>query len=151
MFVKSRGILKEGGFNLRKFCSSSVSLQIRVEMTEQLQHKANLSMESEESYSNSTLGLGQEMRSGEQKVLGVRLNACTDKFVVTLDEIAETVKELEPTKRNIVALVGRIYDPLGILAPVVVCFKMFFQELCEAKCGWDQPLTNTRPITSPNS
>ena len=115
-------------------------------MTEQLQHKANLSMESEESYSNSTLGLGQEMRSGEQKVLGVRLNACTDKFVVTLDEIAETVKELEPTKRNIVALVGRIYDPLGILAPVVVCFKMFSKNSVKPSVGG----TNHLPTQGPS-
>ena len=27
-------------------------------------------------------------------------------------------------KRNIVSIVGRFYDPLGFLSPVVICFKM---------------------------
>ena len=42
-----------------------------------------------------------------------------------------------PTKRAIVSLVGKFYDPLG---PVVINFKIFLQKLCEAKLGWDQPL-----------
>ena len=46
-----------------------------------------------------------------------------------------------PIKRNIVSLVGRFYDPLVILSPVVVRFKMFVQELCVAKLDWDQPLS----------
>lgn len=70
----------------------------------------------------------------EQKLLGVRWDIATDQLVINLDEIGV------PTKRNIVALVGRFYDPLGLLAPIVVQFKMFFQELCEAKLEWDQPL-----------
>ena len=54
--------------------------------------------------------------------------------------IASTARVLEPTKRNVVSLVGRIYDPLGILSPVVIRFKIFFQELCEAKLEWDEHL-----------
>ena len=46
-------------------------------------------------------------------------------------------RSLEPTKQNIVSLVGKPYDPLGILAPVVVKFKMFLQTMCEAKLEWD--------------
>ena len=39
------------------------------------------------------------------------------------------------------SLVGRFYDPLGLLSPVVIQFKVLFQEICEAKLDWDQPLT----------
>ena len=46
----------------------------------------------------------------------------------------------EPTKRNILGIVGRFYDPLGYLAPITMCFKIFFQKLCEFKAGWDEPL-----------
>ena len=32
---------------------------------------------------------------------------------------------------------GSIYDPLGILAPVVLIAKKILQELCRLKLGWD--------------
>ena len=65
-------------------------------------------------------------------------SAVSDQFVVNLNEISSIARGLEPTKRSIVSLVGRFY---GFLAPVVIHFKMFFQELCEVKLDWDQPLT----------
>ena len=96
--------------------------------------------ESEETYTRATLGGSQTLHSGEQKILGARWNVNTDQFVVSLDEIARLARSLEPIKRNIVSPVGKFYDPLGILAPVVVKFKMFLQTMCEAKLEWDQPL-----------
>ncbi len=61
--------------------------------------------------------------------------------MTNLDQITSAARELEPTKRNVIALVGKFYDPLGLLAPVVVLFKIFFQELSEAKLEWDEPLS----------
>ena len=142
LFMKSKEMLKDGGFNLRKFCSNSVALQARVDpKTYFTEHPLLRPIEVlEETYTSSTLGPGQEMRPGEQKVLGVRWDVASDHFVVNLDEIAAAARMLEPTKCNIISLVGRFYDPLGLLAPVVVRFKMFFQELCEAKLEWDHAL-----------
>ena len=48
-------------------------------------------------------------------------------FVINLNDIAIAARELQPTKRNIVSLVGKFYDPLGYLAPVVIQFKTFFK------------------------
>ena len=93
-----------------------------------------------ETYTQATLGGSQTLHSGEQKILGVRWNVNTGQFVVSLDEIVRLARSLEPFKRNIVSLIGKFYDPLGILAPVVVKFKMFLQTMCEAKLEWDQPL-----------
>ena len=63
---------------------------------------------------------------------------------MSLDEIVSKTSTLQPTKRAIISLVGRIYDdPLGILSPIVVQLKIFVQELCEARLGWDQMLTGT--------
>ena len=47
---------------------------------------------------------------------------------------------MEPTKRNIISLVSKIFDPLGILSPVIIPFKVFFQELCQSKVTWDEVL-----------
>ena len=45
---------------------------------------------------------------------------------------------LEPTKRNIISTIGKFYDPLGFLSPVIIRFKVLFQKLCELKVGWDE-------------
>ena len=39
-------------------------------------------------------------------------------------------------------MVARFLDPLGIVTPVTILFKMFFQQLCEVGVGWDNPLTD---------
>ena len=44
-------------------------------------------------------------------------------------------------KQNIVSIVGRFYNPLGFPSPIVIRFKILFQELCEKGQDWDQPLT----------
>jgi hypothetical protein len=44
------------------------------------------------------------------------------------------VDSQEPTKRRVTSIVGKFYDPLGYLSPVVIKFKILFQELCEKKC-----------------
>ena len=46
----------------------------------------------------------------------------------------------EPTKRNVVSIIGKFYDPLGFLAPVVIRFKRFFQKLCQQQLQWDEAL-----------
>lgn len=81
------------------------------------------------------------MAPGEQKILGVKWCMETDHFVFDLSEVGRQARSLSPTKRHIVSLVGRIYDPLGFLSPVVIRLKSLFQELCELKLEWDEPLT----------
>ena len=89
----------------------------------------------------ATLGTTQISLVGEQKVIGIRWNVSSDCFMLSIQDIAHLANQIEPTKRHIVSVVGRIYDPLGYLSTVVVWFKIFFQELCESKIDWDQPLT----------
>ncbi len=139
LFTKSKEMLKEGGFHLRKFCSNSTLLQMKVEGQETLDKPAPTC--TDETYASSTLGSGQSVRTGENKVLGVRWDLATDQLVMSLEDVASAASDLEPTKRAIVSLVGRISDPLGLLSPIVVQLKIFIQELCEAKLEWDQQLT----------
>ena len=34
----------------------------------------------------------------------------------------------------------KVFDPLGVLAPIVINLKLLFQELCAAKRAWDDNL-----------
>ena len=39
-------------------------------------------------------------------------------------KLLNSLASLEPTKRNIVSTIGKFYDPLGFLAPVVIHLKV---------------------------
>ena len=64
-----------------------------------------------------------------------------DELVFDLKELAILIKGTEPTKRSVVAIATKFYDPIGFVAPVTICFKMLFQQLCSSKIEWNEPLT----------
>ena len=135
LYLHSKEILKTGGFNLRKFKTNDSDLQRR--MTEA---EGTIPYTSEtndnETYAKSMLGKSQKPCMGEQKTLGLRWHMETDQFIFDLNEITR-VSDATPikTKRSITSIVSKIYDPLGILSPVVIPFKLFFKELCAEKGG----------------
>ena len=45
-----------------------------------------------------------------------------------------------PTKRSILASIAKLYDPLGLIAPVVVRAKIIMQQLWLLSIGWDDPV-----------
>ena len=94
----------------------------------------------DENYSKITLGTEPTISESEQRVLGVNWNFVEDQLVFDLSGIVELAKKYKPTKRNIVRLSGKFYDPLGYMSPITVQFKNMFQELCESKVGWDDEI-----------
>ena len=64
-----------------------------------------------------------------------------DELIFDLNEIEILISSIEPTKRHIVGVTAKYYDPLGFVSPVIVRFKILFQELCISKVDWDEPLT----------
>ena len=45
---------------------------------------------------------------------------------------------LSPTKRNLLSVLASLFDPSGIIRPLIVYVKVLFQEVCKAKIDWDQ-------------
>ena len=135
----AKALLKIGAFNLRKFSTNSSTLQARIDI-EDSAHFKNPSQPSEETetFSQATLGRSQELCVSEEKVLGVNWDVSSDKIVFSFEELAEQDRRLEPTKRNVISLIGRFYEPLGFLAPIMMRYKVFMQALCKAKIGLDE-------------
>jgi len=46
------------------------------------------------------------------------------------------------TKRKVLAIRASIFDPLGLLSPAVVAYKIFLQKLWQDKLQWDEPLSS---------
>jgi len=80
-------------------------------------------------------------KSNEEKtvdILGHRWNKESDKFSFKKDEIV--CKQELLTKRHCLALVAQLWDPIGLVAPVTVKFRIDLQELWSSGFGWDDTL-----------
>ena len=81
-------------------------------------------------------------KNEEIKVLGVNWDQCGDKLTFDLNVIYQNSLDLQPTKRNILKLMASIYDPIGILAVLVMKVKILFQRICLSKSKWDEILSS---------
>ena len=106
MFVTAKKILKDAGFNLRKFYSSSGALQARVSPLEHPQETLPAE-ELEESYASLSLGGEQKLHSGEQKVLGMWWNMSVDQLLIGFEEKASAARALTPMKHSALSQFGR--------------------------------------------
>ena len=116
-FEKAKKCLSKGGFNLRKFKSNYKEL-------EKLVYE---NFPDDETYSN------------ENKVLGTLWDKQTDHLMFDFNDIHSKFIE-EPTKRSKIQSLASIYDPLGLIAPVIVKKKILFQDICVNKFTWNEEL-----------
>nr|XP_033204611.1 uncharacterized protein LOC117165285 [Bombus vancouverensis nearcticus] len=83
---------------------------------------------------NDKLLLGE---SQTFKTLGVVWNSFDDSILYSV-KINSPASRI--TKRTISSEIAKIYDPLGLLAPVIVRAKMLLQRLWTLKIDWDESL-----------
>ena len=143
LYEKSKRRLAEGGFNLRKLICSSPTSQARIDRHEcDLTQRVDLqNSEDDQSYTKATL-VGDVQCDEIQKVLGVLWNPVGDCLVFDTSNIYKLALGVQPTKRSVVSLISRFFDPIGVISPITVKFKIFAQELCEANLAWDAILSN---------
>ena len=110
LYRSSKEVLSHGQFNLRKFVTNTPSLQSSINVQEN--ELSNASPLGTESARAETI-----YPCSQQMVLGVSWDLVDDQLIFSLESFVETASLLIPTKRNIVSLVGQIYDPLGFLSP----------------------------------
>ena len=109
-------IFKEGGFTLHKWHSNAKELE------GEFQHK------DETSFAKESLGTKQT----EVKLLGVGWNKDEDTLVVTIPQHEEI-----STKRTVLRTIAKVYDPLGIVSPILLTAKILFRDICDRKLSWD--------------
>ncbi|XP_075155635.1 uncharacterized protein LOC142228991 [Haematobia irritans] len=71
-----------------------------------------------------------------KKVLGIFWRPSSDQLGYHI----ELNKNPVATKRQVLSDVSRIFDPMGLLSPVVIQFKILLRELWSHKLSWDEPL-----------
>ena len=126
IYQKAKEIMKQGGFNLRKWQTNSRVMQQKIEGME----------ESNNTIEETSWGEGH----GEVKLLGLRWNTLRDEFYFDFKDVVAFVKTLPPTKRSVLRVSTKVFDPLGLLSPFTVGTKILFQTLCKNKVNWDDVL-----------
>ena len=156
-YKKARERLAVVGFRLRKFITNSDILSKIIQdhgdqladgkMSQSAAENGGAEnlpyFEDDQSYAKTTLGVKAVEDRGLHKVLGVQWDAVNDTFQFGVGDVSSVMKNSNPTKRNVVAAAAKFFDPLGVLSPVTIKFKMFAQDLCEAKVSWDELLSGS--------
>ena len=75
-------------------------------------------------------------------VLGALCNPVGDCVFFDSSNIYKVALVVQPTKSSVVSLISHFYDPIGVISPITVKFKMFAQELREANLAWDAKQSN---------
>ena len=115
-----KGMCAKGGFNLTKFVSNSREVMMSVPPEDRAKEIKGLDL------SIDKLPI--------ERVLGVHWCIESDAFKFRIK-----LKDKPCTRRGILATISTIFDPLGLIAPVVLVGKQILQEICHGK-GWDEPI-----------
>ncbi|KAL0860231.1 hypothetical protein ABMA27_010538 [Loxostege sticticalis] len=120
--VQIDNILRSANFILRKWKSNS----------QMVLNKVNNSTHTPTN-NNELTSLG----SGTHKVLGLAWSSDNDNIRYKL--ITEPVPT-NLTKRKVLSTASAIFDPLGLLGPIIIIAKCFIQRLWKLKINWDETL-----------
>lgn len=118
LYTQAKEIFRTGEFNLKLLIDHDFSNGLITLRGSTYQSKEGHPSRLDETYEEATLGNLQGVGSEEHKVLGVRWNPGEDCLTFDVSAITELASTLEPTKRDVVSIIGRFFDPLGFLSPV---------------------------------
>lgn len=114
-------ILSSGGFETHKWCSSH---------PETLQHIPPHLVEGP-----SHLHIGD---TNVIRTLGIEWNPQEDQFQLAVHEM-QTVR----AKRGILSEISKLFDPLGLIGPMITAAKLIMQETWRFEQQWDEPLSDS--------
>lgn len=114
-------LMKKGGFELRKWSSNCPELL----------------QDMPQDYCETPLILRSENQP-THSILGIKWNPLSDDFSYVIKNPSDAL-----TKRSVLSAIAQIYDPIGILSPLVFWAKVLMQHLWCLGLDWDTPLPDT--------
>ncbi|XP_076384507.1 uncharacterized protein LOC143263380 [Megalopta genalis] len=72
----------------------------------------------------------------DPKTLGLLWSPTTDHLMFRV----ESPQNQRVTKRTILSEIAQIFDPLGLISPIVIVAKLILQQLWQTQIGWDQSI-----------
>ena len=114
-YREARAIMSSANMNLRSWSSNSTEL---------------MTIAAQDNVSDDSQSVN---------ILGLRWNPTTDKLSLAAKPTILAHDHLV-TKREVLQDLSKIFDPLGLAAPVVIRAKILMQKLWIHKVAWDEPL-----------
>lgn len=112
-------LLKQGNFVIRKWCSNDAGVLNDVSPSDR------------EKYLKFQDG------TDITKTLGLLWDPNSDAFIFTFNHVLDNNTV---SKRTVLSSIARLYDPLGLVGPVITQAKVFMQSLWKSKLNWDESL-----------
>ena len=117
-----RQTLSKGGFSLTKFVSNSVQCLSKIP----------------KEYCDS--------EKDKHRILGVMCNTINDTFFhQKLAKVQED--KTDYTLRKLLSLIACLFDPLGIIAPLLITLKIILQDTWKEGLAWDDLLSDEKQIS----
>ncbi|XP_072173968.1 uncharacterized protein [Diadema setosum] len=123
LIQKTVSMCAKGNLRLHKFVSNSPEVTSSIPESERA------------AVAKTSLELGQQDATPIERALGLHWCIDSDEFCFRL-----TLKDRPLTRRGILATVASVYDPLGLIAPLVLVGRQILQEMCRSKVDWDHPV-----------
>lgn len=112
-------LLKLGNFKLHKWCSNCPA--VLDDVPNNLKYFEEIDLNS----------------SNTIKTLGLKYDITLDTFTF---QCPLNNEDSINTKRKVLSFIGKMFDPLGLISPIIVSAKIFMQELWFMQLGWDTVL-----------
>ncbi|XP_064631008.1 uncharacterized protein LOC135489540 [Lineus longissimus] len=117
----SRQLCKEGGFRLHKFASNKREVLDTIPAAERAKNLQHVNLLQDDLPVERTLGVEWCIQSDAFR------------FQIQLQD-----KPL--TRRGILSSISSVFDPLGLVSPLVLVGRRILQGLCSSGADWDDPL-----------
>ncbi|XP_065094876.1 uncharacterized protein LOC135715620 [Ochlerotatus camptorhynchus] len=115
-------LMAKGGFPIRKWCSNQPEVLSGIS-EDQLGTDLTITFELNPDEKVKTLGITWEPKADKLR------------FLYNVGE-----EEGEWTRRRILSAIAKLFDPLGLISPLVVTAKIIMLELALLQTGWDSPV-----------
>ena len=104
----------------------------------QLEDDPPHSSDEEHSYAKRQL----QVQPNESKLLRVKWNKDEDTIAVQFPTTDSDTSHTA-TKREVLATLAKVYDPLGLVSPTTPQGKQIYCDVCDVKASWDVPIPDS--------